>query len=207
MSLLNYFLELKCAGDVLNSVYPVLNPEKEVSEAMAMAKRLKRFLISKPNHYNIFDLCAGNCLFSSLIAHLFKTKGVCAIDKKERKRENLKNIRDFENIKLDIIKDEEVIIEMINSCENSIITSIHPCSELAQKVLDIYKESKASHVVIMPCCEGKNLNQYPFWLKNKLSVYQLWCYDLCREINGEIYNSEGCLSNKNLIIVGSKDKK
>ena len=200
MSVINYFLELKCAGDVLNSVYPFLNPEKEITESMAIIKKMKKAMLSNPNKYSIFDLCAGNCLTSSLIAHLFKTKHVFAVDKQKRIRENFSKIKNFSYMKMDFVKEKNSIIQFIQMNEPSIIVSVHPCSELAQEIIKIYKASNADYLFLMPCCEGKNIQEYPNFIKHKLTKYELWCLDLCNLANGNAFVDNQCMSNKNIII-------
>lgn len=207
MSILNYFLELKCAGDVLNSVYPFLNPEKEITESMAIVKKLKKILITNPNKYTVFDFCAGNCLSSSLIAHLFKTKHVFAIDKEERDRPNFSMIKNFSYLKMNFVEEKESIIDFIKMNSPSIIVSVHPCGELAQTIIDIYNKAKANYLFLMPCCEGKNVFEYPTFLRNKLSTYELWCLDLCNLSKGNASVDYQCKSNKNIIITASKERK
>jgi len=206
MSVLNYFLELKCAGDVLNSVHPFLNPEKEITETMAIVKKLKKTLITNPNKYTIFDFCAGNCLTSSLIAHLFKIVHVFAIDKEERDRPNFNKIKNFTYLKKDFVLEKNSIIDFIQMHSPSIIVSVHPCAELAHTIVDIYKNSKVDYLFLMPCCEGKNVFEYPTFLRNKLSTYELWCLDLCNLSKGNASVDHQCRSNKNIIITASKRK-
>ena len=207
MSVLNYFLELKCAGDVLNSVHPFLNPEKEITETMAIVKKLKKTLITNPNKYTIFDFCAGNCLTSSLIAHLFKIVHVFAIDKEERDRPNFNKIKNFTYLKKDFVLEKNSIIDFIQMHSPSIIVSVHPCAELAHTIVDIYKNSKVDYLFLMPCCEGEYLYKYPSFIRNKLSRYDLWCLDLCQSVDGEASIDHQCRSNKNIIITASKGEK
>jgi len=207
MSAINHFLELKCAGDVLNSVYPFLEPEKEITESMSIIKRIKKILVTNPNKYNIFDLCSGNCVTSSLIAHLFKVKNVVAIDNKDRDRQGFSKIRGFSRIKLDIIKEKDILIKTINENNPSIIVSVHPCDELAIAIIDIYKKSGADYLIMMPCCEGNKSEKYPSFIVDKLSPYELWCLDLCKLSNGNGQFDKQCKSEKNIVIVCNKDKK
>jgi len=203
MRYLDYFMRLKCAGDVLNSVHPILNPTKEVTESMSIIKRIKPILVSKPDKYYIFDLCAGNCLTSSLTAHLFKVKKVFAIDKAERYRKGFSNIRGFEYVKMNIYDEE--LLNMIKSHQPSIIISVHPCSHLAERSIELFKESLADLLLLMPCCSGgscvKNFN----FLKDKLTKYELWSLYLSQLADGKIYKDIHCLSPKNIVIVASRE--
>jgi hypothetical protein len=204
MSVINYFLELKCAGDVLNSIYPFLNPEKEISESMAIIKKIKKILITNPNKYYIFDFCAGNCLTSSLIAHMFKIKHIYAIDKKENKKDNMNRIRNFTYYETDFIKNKLEVIKFIENKTPSIIIGVHACSELSKEIINIYKETNSDYLFLMPCCEGEYLYKYPSFIRNKLSRYDLWCLDLCQSVDGEASIDHQCRSNKNIVIVAKR---
>lgn len=204
MSVINYFLELKCAGDVLNSIYPFLNPEKKISESMAIIKKIKKILITNPNKYYIFDFCAGNCLTSSLIAHMFKIKHIYAIDKKENKKDNMNRIRNFTYYETDFIKNKLEVIKFIENKTPSIIIGVHACSELSKEIINIYKETNSDYLFLMPCCEGEYLYKYPSFIRNKLSRYDLWCLDLCQSVDGEASIDHQCRSNKNIVIVAKR---
>lgn len=202
------FLELKCAGDVLNSVYPFLNPEKEITESMTIAKKIKKILITNPNKYSLFDLCAGNCLTSSLLAHLYKLNNVVAIDKKDRKEENLRNfakIKNFNFLTMDIINNKPEILKLIKTFSPSIIVSVHPCSELAIKVIEIYKESESDYLIMIPCCDGKLSKKYPSLLYEKLSKYEIWCLDLVNLCNGNATSVFDCKSEKNIVVFSKRE--
>lgn len=207
MSLVNEFLELKCSGDVINSVSPVKCLEKEISESMSLVKKIKKTLILNPNIYTIFDLCAGNCLTSSLIAHLLKPKHVFAIDKVKRERQGFSSIKNFSYLQWDIIKDNDILKGLIIKHSPFIIISIHPCSSLSNKIIDIFNFCKNYEykdfdncLALIPCCCGKNQIKHPTFISEKLSKYELWCLDLCRQFDGNGIVSKGCLSDKNIIL-------
>ena len=203
MSYANQFLSLRCSGDVLNSVFPIREPIKEISESMAIIKRVKKILTSNPGIYSIFDLCAGNCLTSSLIAHLFDIKHVFAIDKATRERKGFEKINNFSYNIVDIEKEKEILIKSIQMSK-SIIISVHPCCDLAQQIVNIYKESNADYLFMIPCCHGRLLKDYPTFVDNKLSKYELWCLDLCNMMNGKGNRDKMCLSEKNIVIKASR---
>jgi hypothetical protein len=204
MEYLDYFLQLKCSGDVMNSVNPIIKPSKEISESMAIVKKIKKILVCNPDKYTIFDLCAGNCLTSSLIAHLFKIKYVFAIDKANREREGFKKIRNFSYVKMDILKNQEYLSLMIEHYKPSIIISVHPCCDLAREIIQIYKESRAEYLIMMPCCHGKLSEKYPTFIEDKLSKYELWCLDLCKMMDGKGNEDKKCKSEKNIVIMSSR---
>ena len=204
MPYLRQFLELKCSGDVINSVFPIRETTKEISESMSIVKRIKKILVLNPNIYTVFDLCAGNCLTSSLVAHLFKIKHVYAIDKAERHRDGFSKIRNFSYLKTDILQNKDLLIKIIHKSSPAIIISVHPCCDLAQHIIDIYKRSNADYLCLMPCCHGRLLENYPTFVENKLSKYELWCLDLCKQMKGSGNIDKHCLSEKNIVIISSR---
>src|SRR3990167_7276029 len=99
---LEEFLSLNCAGDVLNVVSPVTRFEKEITEAMAIVKQVKKIVFAdRSKDYIVVYLCAGNALASVIIAHLLPVLKVIAIDKKARQR-NWSSVRKFAYINGDI---------------------------------------------------------------------------------------------------------
>lgn len=203
MSYINQFLELKCSPDVLGSVYPVIGLEKEISESMAIIKRIKKVLVCSPDTYTVFDLCAGNCLTSSIIAHLFKVKHVYAIDKANRVRDGFSRIKNFSYTILDIVQSKSEIVNLMMKSNPCIVISSHPCCDLAQEIIKIYKSGWGSYLVMIPCCHGRLIENYPSFLSEKLSKYEMWCLDLCNMCNGNAYIDKKCLSEKNIVIVAS----
>jgi len=201
------FLKLKCAGDVLNIVSPINHIEKEITEAMAVIRSIKKITIDKPMEYTIIDLCAGNALSSVISAFLLPIKKAIAIDKKKRNRK-WHLIKNFEYIEKDIFK-----LNPNNISQKTIITAIHPCSTLAEQVIDIFYNSLAEYLVLMPCCSKSDIgNKFPALLQEKLTNYNLWCYylyqkcaEFCEKV--EIFKDKNCLSPKNIIIKAKKEVK
>jgi hypothetical protein len=167
---------------------------------MQIHRRIKHRLINNEYKYTVFDICAGNCLTSSLLSHLFKLKKNYAIDIRDRVREGFKNIKRFEYLKLDIFEDMDNIIELINNSLPAIVVSVHPCNKLATQILEIFKRTKAEMALIMPCCEGANDIKIPHFISKKLSRYEKWCMNLALKYSGTGYVCKSCLSNKNIIL-------
>jgi hypothetical protein len=201
----DYFMSLKCAGDVLNVCNPVQKISKEVSEAMAIIFRLKTLTICNPMKYNIVDLCAGNSLISVISAMLLPVSNVIAVDKKDRNR-NWQAVRRFQFVNLDIYESD--VYKYIN--ENTIITSCHPCDSLALRCADIFMCSSAKALFMMPCCSDSNTTIKAFkgnqLVKDKLNKYELWCLSIFNKLQEpggyktNISYDTKCLSPKNLII-------
>ncbi len=66
------FLSLNCAPDVLGAVGPINNPSKEISEAMAVIRRLRPIVLKEGSVslVGMLEFCAGNALTSVLACHL-----------------------------------------------------------------------------------------------------------------------------------------
>jgi hypothetical protein len=202
---LNEFYKLRCHKDILNVISPVLSLEKEITEGYSILKIIRKIITNNPaQKFQIVDLCAGNAIGSILSLFIYQPiEFVYAIDKIERIRKwNL--IKNFSYIFLDIYSDK--IYDYIK--DNTILISIHPCRELARRIIQIYKESKSSNLILIPCCDSKinieNNNPLKF-LKSTLSTYEFWCYILAAEINGKMKKDKHILSPKNIIIWGSKN--
>ena len=194
------FLGLKCAGDVLNVVYPVNNIQKEISEAMSVIKHLRSITMDKPRKYEIYDMCAGNALASVLAAHLLPIKKATAIDLNKRDR-NWDNAKRF--IYLSGVDIHKMNIDMIK--KDSIIIAIHACSGLAKRIIEIYVKSKAKHLIMLPCCAGKvEDNIIPDIFKEAIGKHSAWAWKLSKMCNGKLYRDDKCTSARNIIIRASK---
>jgi len=194
------FFSLKCSGDVLNAVSPIGNrAEKEITEALAILKSLRGFILKSSTEYNILDLCSGNALVPVLSAFLFPISKATAIDKKYRDRKWYL-VKKFQYVELDIYDDR--IYEFVDS--KTIITAVHPCKNLAKRTIEIYQKSEAEGLIIMPCCEGSLTQKYPQYIKDKLPSYDLWTWELANLVEGNIHKDIHCLSPKNLVIEARK---
>lgn len=196
------FLSLRCAGDVLNVCSPVLNARKEITESMALLKKVKPLVIPHKEQYNILDLCAGNALTSVLAAHLFPINAAIAIDKKKRDR-HWSQVKRFQYVFGDIYEEAFTIKSIID--KDTIIVSSHPCGELSRQIINIYKESKAKALFIMPCCTGTLKRKYPAYFRTKLGKDWLWCYDLSLDIDAKLAKDDRCLSPRNIILSHVRD--
>ena len=202
---LSKFLSLTCSPDVLLAVNPLNRPAKEISESMAIIKRVKRFVFdengeAKNPDYTLYDLCAGNALTSVISAHLLPIKNNIAIDQQPRDR-HYERVRKFEYRKADIFELEPDYFD-----KGSIIIGVHPCIKLAERVVELYNKSQAEHLVLMPCCQGGIEKQYGF-TKEYLGGYLAWCFQLaCNSEGGILEVDENVLSPKNGVITASKNK-
>lgn len=163
------FLKLRCSTDVLNAVYPLNRPRKEISESMAIIQKIKGLTIRNPGLL-LLDLCAGNALTSILAAHLLPIHEAEAFDIRENKR-------DFSAVKKFSYTKEDIVEFPWDSLRHTIIISSHPC-KLATKIIDIFNKSDAKALCIIPCCRGEwDLPQKHF-LHNFVPDYDLWSYYL-----------------------------
>jgi hypothetical protein len=200
-SYVSQFLSLKCAGDVLNIVNPLgSGAEKEISESMGIIKHLRDIVLTNPGKYKIYDICAGNALTSITACHLLPIRGAAAIDILHRDRQWDK-VKNFEYKFEDIFSLSSDFIE-----EDSIIIGVHACRKLAKRIVDLYKQSKAKYLILMPCCEGGLSGQYQL-ICDKLGKSLTWCLELAIMCDGKMYEDNHILSPKNIIIVAEKLEK
>lgn len=199
---INNFYRLNCSEDILNICYPINNREKEITEAYGIYRILKSLVLKNQDiKYRIVDLCAGNALSSIMAAFMLPISTCHAVDIKKRERD-WDRIKKFYYCELDIYSD--FIYSLIN--ENTIIISTHPCSKLALRVIDIFKKSKAKHLLLMPCCTGEiSYSDNPSkFLYKALGKYKYWCYSLASLVNGKLKEDINIISPKNIIITAAK---
>jgi hypothetical protein len=72
-TMIGRFLSFMCAGDVLNAVGPMSNPQREITRAMIAIQHLKRILLRNEEEYTLIELNPGLGLTGVLAAHLFPT--------------------------------------------------------------------------------------------------------------------------------------
>ncbi len=197
------FLNLKCAGDVLNCVSPLGNKSrKEITESMGMIKRIRSIFLSEPMKYSLLDLCAGNALTSVLAVHLLPVLNANAVDIRPRKR-NWSKAKRFVYNHMDI--HSKGIFTFIDA--NTVIICVHGCGNLARRVIEIYKKSQAKAVFMMPCCGGTIKRKYPLVVEKAMGKYVLWSWDLLQDItekeSKKIFVVDKKILSPRNIIVGS----
>ena len=202
-SYVSEFLSLKCAGDVLNIANPVMRVEKEISESMAIIKRLRPLALSAPMKYTLVDMCAGNALTSLIAIHLLPFHQAIAVDKRPRSRKWDKAKR-FKYVTADIY-DATGYLPVEGEF---VIMSSHACGELSRRIIEIYNDNpNCKHLVMLPCCIGRYRSTIPHVLSKKIGKYLLWCHDLWLSAHGHstISSDDKCLSPCNVVITASKE--
>lgn len=193
------FLNLRCAGDVLNVVSPVNKLEKEISESMAIMHRLKPIFFENKKNYCVLDLCAGNALTSVIAAYLLPVTSVVAVDKKRRDRE-YGRVEKFSYL-------EKEVENLPPFSKETVVISSHPC-KTANLIIDIWNSSDFFALVMIPCCQGKIDLPAKSWLTKKMSIYDTWTYSLAQKIkssNVKIFTDLSILSPCNNVIVAKKE--
>jgi len=200
------FLQLKCAGDVLQCVGPMKKADKEISESMAVIHRLRAITLAEPMRYGLVDLCCGNALASVTAVHLLPVKWAIAVDKRPRKMGRVPDR--FERVKADIVKHPEDVLVAIGfdrAREPFIVVSIHPCQGLADAVIEIYNDlGGARHLIMMPCCVGPHVPLPAFM---GVGRYREWCWRLYEKAHGKGNGvaDENVMSPANIVITKRKD--
>ena len=204
MRYLDYFLQLKCAGDVLNACGPLSRPAKEISEAVATVLRARKFVLERRDRPVVWiDLCSGNALVPVLAAHLFPNVQALAVDKHPRKRD-WGAVRRFTYVAGDI--NDDGLVEALlkpHGRESLVVSSVHPCGDLARRVIEVYRRApqREKVLVLVPCCVGR-LPYAPRVAIRGLSKYHLWGLALAHSL-GEgvrVKADRHILSPQNLVL-------
>ncbi len=204
---LEEFFSLKCAGDVINAVTPLNRAMKEITEAMGVVRHLKPFFLHHPMQRGLLDIGAGNALASILAVHLLPVKNALSIDKKPRHRPGHCNVKRFACVWGDAFLSCWTESEHhLEPGRTSVIVSVHPCSELATRVVDIYLHSpQYIGLVLMPCCNGKQGDKkIPTAFRSRISRYEAWAWWLAERAKGDLFVDKNVLSPCNAIVVAKK---
>jgi hypothetical protein len=153
--------------------------EKEITESMAIIKKLKPITLLNPMKYSVMDLCAGNALTSVLAVHLLPIISATAIDKKKRKG-HYEIVKKFQYLEMDV---KDAVI-----ADTDILIAVHPC-KTADLIVDLFNNFPAKALIMMPCCNGlSNDVLCKTWLRTKLPEYDLWTYHLAQKIKSAQVN-------------------
>jgi len=194
------FLQLKCAGDVLQCVGPMKKADKEISESMAVIHRLRAITLAEPMRYGLVDLCCGNALASVTAVHLLPVKWAVAIDKRPRKMGRVPDR--FQRIEENIMSGLSLPPYAWDS--PFVIVSIHPCQGLAERVVELYNRHEAArHLIMMPCCVGPHVPLPAFM---GVGRYREWCWRLYEKAHekGNGAADENVMSPANIVIAKRK---
>jgi len=209
MKYIDYFLSLKCSPDILEICGPVNKAGKEISEMMTVILRVRKIVLKQPMVYNILDLCAGNGLIGVTAVHFLPVSSAVAVDKRERSRK-WDRAKRFKYVTLSI--HDPAIYEYID--KNTIIVGSHLCSGLSRRAVELYNNSDAQHLIVLPCCTGGK-KDFPdrFSIRVnlarvKLTRYEEWALYLADMCDGkvDVVQDVHCLSPKNIVVQARKEK-
>lgn len=207
MRYVNEFLSLKCAPDVLATVgYLGNKPDKEITEAYAIIKKLKKIVLNEPNKYELIDLCSGNALVPIIAAHLLPINYSYAVDKKPRDR-NWSNTLRFQYI-LEDIYNFNIGIKR-SPTPSFILTSVHCCKNLAERAIELYNRTEeVKHLILMPCCIGNLDTSLLRFIKKEANDDLAWVTKLATQCKGDVHVSKDnfVMSPKRYVIHASKTK-
>ena len=204
-SYVSEFLSMKCSGDVLNIANPVMRVEKEISESMAIIKRLRPIALSAPMKYTLIDLCAGNALTSLIAIHLLPFNQAIAVDKRDRSRKWY-NAHRFQYKQADI--HTMPYYSYAPNDSESVIISSHACGQLSRRIVEIYNDYPlCKHLIMLPCCVSEVKSSIPPVLAKKIGKYLMWCHELWLSAKGHstISSDAKCLSPCNTVITAHKE--
>ena len=197
---LNEFFSLRCAPDILAAA-PVLKHKasKEIAENMAARRRVKKIALKEPMKYAVVDLCSGNALLPLMTTFTLPLRWSYGFDLRPQ------NIRAtpqrFSQFKADIFSDD---ISFTFEDGPVILTAIHPCKSLAQRVIEIYHQhDSVQHLIMMPCCVGTN--PLPPGIQQMHSKYEAWCLHLALSAQGDLFFDKFAITPANGILTASKE--
>ena len=190
------FLRLRCASDVLEAVYPIKKPEKEISESMALITAIRGKVLAEPRKWTVVDLCAGNALTGILAAHLLPVAAVVAVDKRQRIREGFGRVRTFRYDVGDIMRND-----LWDSFQTPIIVvASHPCKDLAVKIVSECVKRNLP-MAILPCCiSRRQLPEWTFGIAKEHGRYKAWLACLAQLASGRFKIDRKCLSPCNGLV-------
>jgi hypothetical protein len=89
---------------------------------------------------------------------------------------------------------------------NTIIISVHPCKNLAKRVIELYNITNSPALVLIPCCSGKVPNEYKKKDEHTCESWANYLYSLIDSNNfyRNILQDNKCLSERNIIISAMK---
>lgn len=196
------FLALRCAADIIGIAHPVNKFAKEITESMAVIKKIKSKMLDAPMIYNLVDLCSGNALIPLISAFMLPSKWNYAIDLKPRKR-LWHQAKRFTYTNYNIHDDE--ICQFIEHLDGPVIlTASHTCKSLAERTAQIYNKTKAEMLVLVPCCVGKIPQKLSDKLTSQIGRDNLWGLYLSHLANGRLSQDNNIISPKNRIILAEK---
>ena len=200
-SFVDEFLNMRCSGDVLEAVRPLRNPEKEISESMALIHAIRgKLLNGSGGPYTLVDLCAGNALTAIIGAHLFKLREAVAIDKKERKRNGFQLVKGFTYLVEDLF--DQGTWDGISKLDNPIIVASHACKELAVKIATEC-QTRQLPMAMLPCCVARKTFPTEFITESvvkRVGVYSAWLVHIALLAGGTCSTVERCLSPCNGLV-------
>jgi hypothetical protein len=173
MSSVNQFLAKKCAGDVINSVTPLKNPLKSLSTSWEVIKTIQPLTITEKGKYEVVNFCAGNCVAAIMAAHILPVKRTWAIDSKITKKQGFENVDRFTTFEGMEIKD---FIPRVQ--DNDIIIAIHPKPQECVDIIDLFNQTTAKVLCLVPGIPGLHMPKKINCLKKlpmPIDKYELWC--------------------------------
>lgn len=202
------FYRLTCNQDIMDVVQPVDRQAKELSEAFGAIKQIRKIVLkhhNKDKNFRLYDFCAGNALVSVISCFLFPNiEKATAIDIMLRVRPWHKVQRFEYEFKSVHLKEWECMMN-----KRSIVVGVHACRGQAKRIIDIYNNSNAGYLILMPCCNGK-MDHYnlPEVIKEKIGRYMMWSlslFDQIRDSKKRMIVDENVMSPKNAILVAQKE--
>ena len=84
-------------------------------------------------------------------------------------------------------RQENIYTTKYNLEDNSLVMAIHPCRNLAHRVVEIAVENDAP-IVVSPCCIGSMKNSWISKFSDNIKPYTRWCITVSEPLHKADYN-------------------
>lgn len=195
--LVDQFLKLRCATDVLEAVHPLNSAVKEISESMSLIQAIRSPILNNPGRWRVIDLCAGNALTGVIAAHLLPVRHVVAIDKYPRERQYYR-VNQFEYVQDDIHR-----VELWDNLATSPLTMIvasHACKDLAITIAQKCRDYDLA-MAMLTCCQSQGRLSPTFRsMVPVMGKYKAWTAFVAHCAEGRFRFVEDCISPCNGLV-------
>jgi len=201
LNLLEYYLPIK-------KIFERKKANKEITEAFAVINILNREIKyqQKDKEIAIFDLGCGKGYFSMLSSWIFSYTELFACDYNTNM--DIGHFDFFSNVTYEQINlFDTKIINFINELDYDeiILVGIHSCKQLAIRNIELFNQTKAQKLILIPCCELKNpYKRQIYGIGNHYDAWSLYLFNQILTEHKIIKKDLTILSPKNNVIYAYK---
>lgn len=196
------FLSLKCAGDVLNCAGPLVNPRREIKEAMAIARDVKKDILANRGAFTIIEPLAHNALTSILLAHLLPVRAAFAVGSRTCFQSRPRGFG-YVDVDLGTSGGREKFSRVADEFEAPLLLVVpHVGARLAEALVDLYVKTPQivglSMIPSQPNVPEVGQVAGGGETKRRLGRFAVWAMSLARTAGGDVV-FDARLENINLV--------